>query len=118
MFDVKRPCKDCPFVKGSSTNQTLRPGRLEEIAHDITHDGHFFCHKTIDYNDDQREHEEKFSPKEGEHLCAGSILYMQREGKSTRFLEIMQLMGEYNPSDYKGIELIMDPIKCKKENIK
>jgi hypothetical protein len=110
MFEVKRPCKDCPFVKGSSTNRSLPPERLESIAHEVTHGGHFFCHKTIDYSE-ERDNGENFKPKEKEHLCAGSILYMQREGKDTDFLQIMERMGNYDPSEYKGTELLIDPIK-------
>jgi hypothetical protein len=110
MFNVKKPCKDCPFVKGSITNQTLLPSRMKEIVHDVTHDGHFFCHKTIDYAK-EKEHGDSFKPIEGEQLCAGSVLYIQRAGANTQFLEIMELLGEYDPSCLSGEELLIDPIK-------
>lgn len=45
MFDLKRPCNNCPFRKGVGEAFMLPRKRLEEIR-----DGDGFqCHKTIDY---------------------------------------------------------------------
>lgn len=30
-FDLKTPCKDCPFLIGSSTNKSLDEGRIRNI---------------------------------------------------------------------------------------
>lgn len=59
MFDLKRPCDNCPFRKEGGIR--LHPGRAREIARgQIDNPGMTFpCHKTVDYeaedaNDDNR----------------------------------------------------------------
>jgi hypothetical protein len=46
MFDMKRPCVDCPFRKGVGETFQLSMERLKEIKHGTA----FPCHKTIDYD--------------------------------------------------------------------
>lgn len=82
-FDMKTPCKDCPFLVGSSTNRTLREGRLEEIVEAIRSDGTFQCHKTIDEDiDDQH--------------CAGALVFIEREGTPNNMLRIAHRLGLYD----------------------
>jgi len=109
MFNLKTPCKDCPFVKDSLTNETLHENRLKDIVHDLENNGHFFCHKTIDYT--KGEHGEKFKPKQGNELCAGSLLYMKREGIDTQYLKVMRAMDQYDDSKLEGMEKIIPPVK-------
>ena len=46
MFDLKRPCVNCPFRRGQGGAFRLDPGRLEEIRTGSA----FQCHKTVDYS--------------------------------------------------------------------
>lgn len=55
-FHLKRPCRDCPFLK---TSGYLRQDRAAEIAHALQNDASFACHKTVDYDEedfDARDH--------------------------------------------------------------
>lgn len=49
MKPLKSPCKECPFLLGSSLRETLREGRIDGIKKGlIESDDHFPCHKTLD----------------------------------------------------------------------
>lgn len=43
-----KACSDCPFRRGSAAK--LRRGRCEELRYELESDGHFHCHKTVDYS--------------------------------------------------------------------
>jgi HNH endonuclease len=45
MFDLKRPCKNCPFRKGVGETFAMPLSRLVQIKDAVA----FPCHKTIDY---------------------------------------------------------------------
>lgn len=95
-FDMKTPCKDCPFLVGSSTNQTLREGRLEEIVDGIRSDGTFQCHKTLEEN------------IEDQH-CAGALVFIEREGTPNNMVRVAERLGLY---DHKKLDMeapIIDP---------
>lgn len=50
-FDLKKPCKDCPFIRGNSFEKSLGRTRVEQIANDtVLGDKTFQCHKTLDKN--------------------------------------------------------------------
>lgn len=83
-FNLKKPCKDCPFVKGSSTNTTLAEGRLDGIVHDILHDASFVCHKTLEKEWNEQEH------------CAGALIYLERQKRPNQIMRIAERIGLYN----------------------
>lgn len=98
-FDLKKPCKDCPFIVGSSTNRTLAEGRITEIVKDITEENATFsCHKTINY--DERD-------MSTEQHCAGALIYAKKSGKPNTMLQIAERFGIYDPREinenYPGI---------------
>lgn len=66
-----RPCSDCPFLTGSPI--WLEQERRQGIHDDLTHDGSFPCHKTIDYSNTDRGEVTKNSK-----LCVGSALYLEK----------------------------------------
>lgn len=88
-FDMKRPCKDCPFIPGSSTNTTLNPGRLDSIVDTLRDGGSFQCHKTI-------EHEIK------DQHCAGALIFLERERRPNQAMRIAERLGMY---DYKALDM-------------
>lgn len=100
-FDLKKPCKDCPFVVGSSTNITLAEGRIKEIVHSITdEDSSFPCHKTLGYDG-------KKVPKQH---CAGATIFLERigeHGRPNQMLRIAERLGLYDRSK---IELDFEPL--------
>lgn len=95
-FDMKTPCKDCPFLVGSSTNRTLREGRLGEIVEAIRSDGTFQCHKTInEHIDDQH--------------CGGALVYMEKNRIDNNMLRIAMRLGLYDPDSLDMESDIIDP---------
>lgn len=97
-LDMKKPCRDCPFIKNSSTNQTLTPERLMDIKQDLLYqDASFTCHKTLDlpYHDHQH--------------CAGALMYLEEKNRPNQWMRIAERLGYYNKNklhqDYSEIDL-------------
>lgn len=99
MFNLKQPCVECPFVKGSMTNQSLSENRMKDIVNDIlVKDLSFQCHKTIKLSLDKHEH------------CAGAILYLERENKPNQIMRIAERIGRYNKTEMKECPNLIDRI--------
>lgn len=81
-FDLKKPCKDCPFIKGNSFEQSLSRQRVSLILEDIKDNKTFPCHK----------HQ---SPEQN---CAGSALFVRKQGIPNSMLQIAERLGLGNPS--------------------
>lgn len=86
MFDLRRPCAQCPFR--SDIRPYLRPGRIEEIAEATA----FHCHKTVDYSNDG---DGDVVPDS--QLCAGWLIVQEKEGRPAQTLQVMQRLGFYHP---------------------
>lgn len=71
-FDLQKPCKDCPFIKG--TSMVLRPGRMASISRDLKNDYSVFpCHKTTHRREENEDGSYAFSGQE--QACMGSLAY-------------------------------------------
>lgn len=88
MYNLKTPCKDCPFSKGSTMGASLHPDRVPSIIEDLLSDDHkvFTCHKTIDYAAldewlDEDESDGAFKTQPGNEMCMGSLIYLQKVGR-------------------------------------
>lgn len=97
-MDMKKPCKDCPFIKNSSTNRTLEPERLMEIKNNLLYqDASFTCHKTLDL------------PKHDQQHCAGALMYLEERNRPNQWMRIMERLGYYSrdaiSKDYKEMDL-------------
>lgn len=95
-FDLKTPCKECPFLKGSSTNLTLEPGRIPGIINAIRDDATFTCHKTLDLDKYEQQH------------CAGALAFLEREGQRNRPLRMAMAFGWYDPAKLKDVPNLID----------
>lgn len=84
-FDMKKPCKDCPFVVGSATNETLAEGRIESIVDDLRNDMSFTCHKTL-YTEKKVE----------EQHCGGALIFLERENRPNQIMRMAERIGLYN----------------------
>lgn len=77
-FDLKKPCKDCPFRNDKPQNKGwLGEERAKEIYQTLMNDGLFPCHKTHDYsrsNDDG-----KFEHQDSHQFCAGALIMLENE---------------------------------------
>lgn len=82
-FDLKTPCKDCPFLQGKSY---LNPDRAYEIAEYTVQDNTMFsCHKTL-------------ASKKGEQHCAGALIMAEKRGLKGNMLQVAQRLGFYDPA--------------------
>lgn len=76
-FDLKRPCKDCPFIVG--TSMTLDRGRMPEIVDSLRSDLNVFpCHKTANSSRDDSD-EDGYTYGGSEQACMGALAYTLRE---------------------------------------
>ncbi len=104
-FDLVRPCKDCPFIKGGLMNRTLNEGRLKDIVHGLTvEDASFTCHKTIkDY----------YPNVKHEQHCAGALIYLEKlgnYGRPNQEMRIAERLGFYDRTklDMNSVEIIAE----------
>lgn len=67
---LKRPCEECPFLRGSVFENSMCEARAEEIADSLRVGGEFDCHKTTTEGDAGGK----------EQWCAGALGTMQNEG--------------------------------------
>ncbi|RST57658.1 hypothetical protein D5F11_021600 [Siminovitchia terrae] len=94
-FDLKTPCKDCPFIKGSSTNKTLAEDRIEGIVDDIRAGMTFTCHKTLQKHTSEQQH------------CAGALIFLEKENKPNQMMKIAERLGLYDHRKLKmNVEII------------
>lgn len=91
MFNLKAPCKDCPFRNDRpELKGWLSEGRAEEIYENIANqDGFFSCHKTIDYDNPTE------GLQKGNNFCAGAIALLEKTkaNRANRNLRIAYLLG-------------------------
>lgn len=86
MFDLKRPCVNCPFRKGNGERFELQAARLREIKRAPS----FQCHQTVDYDefDDPMK-------RQGAHpqQCAGLMAVLKRENRDNQIMQVAQRLG-------------------------
>jgi hypothetical protein len=94
MFDLKRPCVNCPFRKGVGQTFRLDPDRLREIKNAVA----FQCHRTVDYGADS-------GGRAGDRpqQCAGLMAVLIREGADNKIMQVAQRFGvDLSDLDPKG----------------
>jgi len=86
MFDLKRPCVDCPFHKGNGERFGLSRLRLREIKRQEA----FQCHRTVDY-----EHFDDDRLRQGDRpqQCAGLMAVLWREGETNTIMQIAERLA-------------------------
>lgn len=90
MFDLKKPCVNCPFRKGMGERFALHPERLKEIMEAPA----FQCHKTVAY-----EHYEDSHKRQGDRTqqCAGLMAVLHREGKPNQIMQVAERLSDFDP---------------------
>jgi len=86
MFDLKRPCGNCPFRKGQGEKFNLGTKRVLEIVNATA----FQCHKTVDYD-----RWEDTLGRQGEkpQQCAGLMSLLHRAKLDNQIMQIAQRIG-------------------------
>jgi hypothetical protein len=89
-YDLKSPCKDCPFRTGEArTAKAADVATPAQMDHALRGDGYDYsqsCHKT-NGGDARRE-----------QYCVGAALSLLKRGRSTRTLDEAQAAGRYDPA--------------------
>jgi hypothetical protein len=87
VFELHRPCSNCPFRKGQGELYQL------DLDHIVNADA-FQCHKTVDYKnwDDP-----KLRPGEDPQQCAGLMSLLSREGQPSTIMQVGERLGAFDP---------------------
>lgn len=95
-YSLKKPCANCPFNKVGAIE--LMPGRVEGIIKDLLNGKAtgFSCHKTVYKNRSCSKRE-----KENHKQCAGSLILLEKMGRQTQLMQVMERLGLYHPDDLK-----------------
>lgn len=108
MFDLKRPCVNCPFRKGQGSLFQLSEDRLTEIFNAPA----FQCHKTVNY-DDSEDGEARAGDRPQQ--CAGLMTVLHREKTPNQIMQVAQRLSGFNAADldpdghiYASIDDVLD----------
>ncbi len=90
-FNLKKPCKDCPFR--TDNGFILSNSRVEEITNALVNqDQTFSCHKTIKHDDETGE---GIEGKKTQH-CAGALIMLEHMEKPNQMMRIAERCGFYD----------------------
>lgn len=83
MFDLKKPCRNCPFRKGQGELFNLGTARCLEIFNGAA----FQCHKTVDYD-----HEGDPYLRQGKapQQCAGVMSLLHRANLPNQIMQVAE----------------------------
>lgn len=91
MFDLKRPCVNCPFRRGQGSRFGLHPKRLRDIINGVA----FQCHKTVDYSRwDNREKRSGDRPQQ----CAGLMAVLHRSERHNQIMQVAERLTDFDPA--------------------
>lgn len=126
-FELKKPCKNCPFLKDSVSpfnKGWLSSHRAQGIVDSLVKDGGTFpCHKTVnyDYEDDIAELEELGEEEaakniykkkiEGSQYCAGALILMLKIDNPSQMTQIAQRLGLFKEEELLDKDKVVDSIE-------
>lgn len=111
LFKLKKPCANCPFRDDDQAIE-LAPGRLEDIATEITRgDGNlFFCHKTLSGDRDEEDENEGYTPGDNDSVCAGALIFQLKHGRVPIPARFAFMTGEINHEDFQAqFDKVIEP---------
>lgn len=111
-FELKRPCKGCPFR--TDCGGYLTKARAREIAKAIECEGRTFaCHKTTVACAVDDGFEDMEATKDSQH-CAGALIMLEASGKAigNQMLRIAERLGIY---DHKGLDMNAPVVRSSSE---
>lgn len=92
MFDLKRPCANCPFTRTNADLFQLPPSRLDEIVSATA----FQCHKTVDYSGGDGR------PGSKPQQCAGLMAVLHAVGRPNQIMQVAERLADFDPSSIKS----------------
>ncbi|HHT4259169.1 TPA: hypothetical protein ACTYZB_004836 [Klebsiella variicola] len=109
LFQMKRPCQDCPFLKNGGIQ--LHEGRLTQIKKTLLSDDQrpFQCHKTTyptggDYDEDSG----KYLPSGKEVYCAGAMAFLYANRRMNVPMRLGVVYGVLNIDDLEATIPLID----------
>jgi len=86
-FNLKKPCKNCPFTADKANSIMLSKGRRESIINGLLKGGDmsFVCHKTLDSD---------------KQVCAGAVAVCRKQGGDMTIAQIAERMGHIARNHY------------------
>lgn len=106
MFNMKKPCNDCPFRKDGTMLKSLGYDRVEEIVVNVVkEDGFFPCHKTVDYS------VEREGITANNKFCAGALIAIEKADATYRNVNTRLAVGfgMYKPDEMKDVDDVINP---------
>lgn len=92
-FDLRKPCKGCPFVDDEHAVRHLGEERAEGIVDSITRmQQSFTCHKTTEYCEEKGEHVTNGK----EQHCAGALILLEKHNQPNQMMRISERFGGYD----------------------
>lgn len=88
IYTLTEPCANCPFRIDRPFY--LGRERRQEIADDLEGGATFYCHKTLDYNDEGSEVTSR------SRACAGSLIAMEKDEAPNQIMRIAERLGLYD----------------------
>jgi len=93
-FDLKSPCRDCPFRTGvmrtKRADEVATPEQMNHALNGDVYDYSQSCHKTNGGDAHARAKREQY--------CVGAVLSLLKRGRLTRTLGEAQQAGRFNPA--------------------
>ena len=106
MFDLKSPCRTCPFRKGKGENFQLGADRVREIAEATA----FQCHGTVQYGEDEYG-EPVMGPGDNPQQCAGLMAMLSRERRPNSIMQLATRLGYLDPTKLDPDNLAYDTLE-------
>lgn len=115
-FDLKKPCKGCPFRKGEGAVR-LTEGRVHEVWRSATHNGPMFqCHNTVDYDSSDFDDEELGVVSKGEaQHCLGAVIAGVNSGDGPN--QYARVCAQLKLLDVAAVEACADEVFSSEEEM-
>lgn len=91
MFNLKTPCKNCPF-RTDCPQGWLGTRRAAQIANALESDQFFPCHETTDSDD-----EGSACVVQKTQACAGATVLLEKLNLPNQMMRICEGLGDYDP---------------------
>lgn len=111
-YSMRKPCAQCPFVRGGLR---LSPDRAERLGGQIVDidgspgRGEFVCHKTAETDEDG----DLVAKSSGSLHCAGALIFAEKQEAPTQMMRIADRLGFYDASklDKTSFERVFDDLE-------
>lgn len=98
-FNLKKPCKDCPFRTDNGFMLTVP--RVQGICESLLRGESFPCHKTTTHDDDGRH-----CPDSGRNMhCAGAMIMLEHMGQPNQIMQVSERTGWFGGYDRNGLDM-------------